>query len=98
MLNKRHASRNKESKSFTKSLRGSLRGTLEAETMEGEAASEEEAEDEVSEADASECSTKMICVAVLRTSVALEVWHLTMGCIYLNLFLLEDSVVELRSC
>jgi len=49
--------------------------------MEDEAASEAGAEDEDSEADASKCFAKMICVAALRTSVALVVWHPIMDCI-----------------
>jgi hypothetical protein len=57
-LNKRHANRNRESRSFMKSLRGSLRETRGVETMEEEAASEVEAEDEDSEAGASRILAK----------------------------------------
>jgi len=49
--------------------------------MEEEAALEAGAEDEDLEADASKRFAKMICVAALRTSVALVVWHPTMDCI-----------------
>jgi hypothetical protein len=55
MLNKKHANRNRGSKNSTRSLRGSLRGILEVETVEEEAASEAGAEAEDSEADASRC-------------------------------------------
>jgi hypothetical protein len=54
-LNKRHGSRNRESKSSTRNQRESLKGILGVETQEEELASEAGEEDEDSEADATKC-------------------------------------------
>jgi hypothetical protein len=96
MLNEKHASKNRESKSFTKSLRESLRGIPEVVEMGEEVASEEEVEGAGSEADASKRFAKMIYLAVLRSSVALVVWYPTMDCICTNSFLLENFLIEPR--
>ena len=91
-LNKRHGSRNRENKSFMKSLRGSLRGILEVEIMEEEAASEAEAEDEDSEAGASRCPAEKPIFALRHCKLAWRWWYgiPTMECICMHFFLFED--------
>jgi hypothetical protein len=60
ILNKKHGSKNRESRNSMRSLKESLRGTREVEIMEEEADSEVEAEGEDSEAGASKCFLRKI--------------------------------------
>ena len=71
-----------------KSLKGSLRGIREVETMEEEAASEAEAEDEASEAGDSKCSAKTIfglryCELAWRWWYGIQPWTVSV-CIFFS--------------